>query len=932
MRVRVESLPQSAVQALGGDGMAFLIGRTGATTSARVAVTMDYAGYAHAFGGNFADRLGLARLPGCALTMPQDPGCTQPVFLPSVNNVAAGTLTADLDALPQPAQGWDPQTPVYVIESSAAGGSTGTYKATDLKPSGSWSAGQASGDFGYDYPLPLPAPPVGQAPSLALEYDSQSVDGSTSATNNQASWVGMGWELSPPYIEREYADCSEAGQPRLQDLCWKSPSKDLTSAEYVISLDGQTTELIRDSATSDSWTARDDQGWKVTLKSGGPNGDKYGQWWLVTTPDGTQYRFGYRADSNWTVPIVAPKDGEPCHNAGLKTCTRTWQWNLDQAQDTNGSITSYTYTTETNKYRSLADNADVSYDSGGYLDQVTYGGRAGQQPADMMEFHSIGRCAEATHESEPDVHPPADCPALDAAHATSWPDVPVDLICHATCTKNSPAFFISHRLDYITTQVWDAADGAHGGWQPVTRIQLKMMFPWQSGQEDPALWLEWVRQTGEYHGSEQLPVTRFSGTPLRNRVDYSDTKEQLNFYRLTYIGGNLGTQTYVSYGHGSAAAACPDGGENAPGFKEWLAKKQWDYNDQECYRQYYSPGPGQPGQWGIFTKYVVTKVTTRDALDLPDEQDQVTSYGYQGAPAWRFAEDRITPDQYLSWSEWRGYGTVRVTTGGDDGPHTITETTFFRGMDGDRLAGGGVRHVTVTDFAKNTYYDDDYLQDLPLQVRHWQQGSGGTLTDLSSERYTYWHQETAPGDGGYAAYMVRPDGDWTSARTLNGSYRTTWTQTDGYTPGNGGLPVRTIDYGDGSQPMCTTTGYAQNPGLWLMDYPETVITYAGGPGPDETCDGYPVAKTITLYDGNQTPELSQPVHGNPTEVRTYRDPIHYSFTRTSYDSYGRVTQVIDPLGGKTTTSYDPGTGIPYKGVTVTNPLGQKTVTVPDLDR
>jgi hypothetical protein len=64
------------------------------------------------------------------------------------------------------------------------------------------AGGGRAGD--HLYPLDLPAPPYGSAPDLALSYDSGTVDGRTSNSNNQASWVGQGWSISPPDIEREY--------------------------------------------------------------------------------------------------------------------------------------------------------------------------------------------------------------------------------------------------------------------------------------------------------------------------------------------------------------------------------------------------------------------------------------------------------------------------------------------------------------------------------------------------------------------------------------------------------------------------------------------------------------------------------------------------------------------------------------------------------
>jgi hypothetical protein len=154
------------------------------------------------------------------------------------------------------------------------------------------SVSQTSGNFGYTYPVTLPVPPYGKAPDLGLRYSSASVDWRTSASNNQASWVGLGWELNPGFIERCYRNCVDDGQPLLSDLCWHSPySADEDGAAYVLSLNGITTELLR--AADGSYRMRADQGRRLEHRFDGQNSDNSDEYWLVSTPDGARYRFGY---------------------------------------------------------------------------------------------------------------------------------------------------------------------------------------------------------------------------------------------------------------------------------------------------------------------------------------------------------------------------------------------------------------------------------------------------------------------------------------------------------------------------------------------------------------------------------------------------------------------------------------------------------------
>lgn len=78
----------------------------------------------------------------------------------------------------------------------------GNTRATPLAPSAKWDVSTQTGDFSWSYPLRVPPAPGGLVPQLALSYASSSVDGRTSATNNQASWVGDGWSYEPGFIER----------------------------------------------------------------------------------------------------------------------------------------------------------------------------------------------------------------------------------------------------------------------------------------------------------------------------------------------------------------------------------------------------------------------------------------------------------------------------------------------------------------------------------------------------------------------------------------------------------------------------------------------------------------------------------------------------------------------------------------------------------
>ena len=299
-----------------------------------------------------------------------------------------------------------------------AGG--GTPTATSLSPSATWSVSAQSGDFQWSYPLRVPPVPGGLAPKLELSYRSSTVDGRTSASNNQPSWVGDGWDLSVGFVERAYGACAadkEGGTvpPVNGDLCWRS--NNATSA-----YGGGGGMLICCDADG-RWRARGDDGARIEKLGGAGNGDDDGEFWKITTVDGTQYFFGSRpeATSTWTVPVFGDDAGEPCHGATFQAsrCTQAWRWNLDKVVDRNGNTMLFSYQAEANSYGVNMADAAVSYLRGGWLERIEYGLHAtvASSPAAQVVFTVADRCV-----------PGSTC-TLDRKE--NWPDTPLDMRCVA---------------------------------------------------------------------------------------------------------------------------------------------------------------------------------------------------------------------------------------------------------------------------------------------------------------------------------------------------------------------------------------------------------------------------------------------------------------------------------------------------------------------
>jgi hypothetical protein len=370
--VQVTASPHQTATAVGIAGSVVSLRRTdGSTSSGNVTVSLGYGGYANAYGGDWASRLRLVTLPPCALSTPQKPACRTTTDVPFTRDSKAQTLTGTV-TLPAtaPASKSAPSI-VLATESSASGGGSGDYTATSLKPSGSWQAGGSADAFTWSYPITVPPVPGGLEPKVQLSYDSQSVDGLTSTTNNQASWLGDGWSYEPGFVEQSFQSCeqNQAPLPKTGDQCWSS------NDTLTLSLDGSTTTLIpagTDSNNNPLYRAENDSNERIQ-QVGGPNlpGNPQTEYFVVTTDDGTQYYFGLNklhgwqdgdpvTNSVWTEPVYAPLPGQACYNSNFAdaSCSQDYRWNLDYVVDPHHDAVSYYYTPETNYY--AADNSQTA--------------------------------------------------------------------------------------------------------------------------------------------------------------------------------------------------------------------------------------------------------------------------------------------------------------------------------------------------------------------------------------------------------------------------------------------------------------------------------------------------------------------------------------------------------------------------------------------
>jgi RHS repeat-associated protein len=939
--VRVGVRDRASVAAAWRNGVVLDLARSDtATTDGRVNLTVDYAAFAGAFGGDWGARLHLVALPACALSTPDATGCAaQPV--PSQNDTSAKQVSADVSIAGRGG--------VVLALTAGSSSSAGDFTATSLQASSTWSAGGNAGGFSWNYPVRVPPSLGGPTPQVSFAYSSTAVDGRSESTNNQPSWVGEGFDWWPGYIERRYKPCAKDmdnganNTTKTGDECWGTDNA-------TMSLNGSGGELIKDGATS-VWKIKNDDNSTVERLTNTVNGDNDNEYWKITTANGTQYFFGLNrlpgytgtapadktTNSAWTEPVAGNNPNEPCHQSGFVAsfCTQAWRWNLDYVVDTHGNTMSLFYSTETNKYgRNNTASDAVSYVRGGWLDHIDYGtdNRSGMDTENTsamapmrVQFGSADRCLSS-------------CATHDDAH---WPDTPWDQSCTgSSCPSTfSPTFWTTKRLSTVTTKVLNGT-----GYKDVDLWTLTHNFPDPGDGTRAGLWLESIVRTGKATGPAvvggdiAMPEVNFDWVQMPNRVDtVTDGKFPMNWMRMSTIWTDTGAKIDVRYTGPECVA-----GSHMPASPQT--------NTLRCY-PVLEEQPDKSIKTEYFHKYLVTSVTEADRTG--GGPDVVTNYEYVGTPAWRHTDDDgITPDNLRTWSDYRGYGQVNTRVGEPTlGAQTLTETVYFRGMNGDLNGSGGTRTVTLPaidgngdgDTADTTtadapaVNDEDAFDGMTRQTTIY---NGVESEPLSTKFNQPWQSApTATRDMGQTTVYARhvaTKSIWASTKLSAGGWRASRSDAtfDSY-----GMVTQTDDQGDVGQTgdeQCANTTYNRNTATNLLSLTSEVDTYAlscakvANPGPTNETDI--ISMSRTFYDhhsGLTTP----PTKGEVTQTDLAKSwsasggPSWLPQSTSSYDAYGRANDVTDVRSNHTTTVYTPASGAPVTSTAVTTLQGTVTTTI-----
>ncbi|WP_301251572.1 RHS repeat-associated core domain-containing protein [Streptomyces somaliensis] len=950
--VTVTVLDQKRAAELGVKGLVLTV--TGPAQGGTSGLALDYSAFASAYGGDWAGRLQLTQLPGCALSAPASAACRTRTPLRFTNDRRSEQLKTDLAFGVAPARAArtasapsSAQTLVLAVAAGTKSGS-GDYKATPLAASSTWEAGGSSGTFTWSYPLRVPPSAAGPKPDLKISYDSGSIDGRTASTNNQGTAIGEGFDLTSSYIERKYGSCDDDGQDDKHDLCWKYENASLV-------LNGHATELVRDDTTR-QWRLKDDDASTVLHYSGSngtDNGDDNREYWVLITGDGTKYHFGLNklpgattqaTQSVWTVPVFGDDEGEPGYEQSGSFSGRAekqaWRWNLDYVVDTHDNAMSYWYAAEHNHYDMLGDdNTGTPYTRGGILKEIRYG-----QRADALFALPAGSNRVLFDYAERCVASGTGCDSLTEDTRDNWPDVPFDAECKADlkCTGNvGPTFYTRKRMTGITTEAWNEA-ATTPAYEAVDSWSLKQTYldPGDTGDStDQSLWLDEIRQTGRRGTAITLPPVTFTHEFRANRVDgATDDVLPLNKPRLYTITSETGAQTIVNYQQADCLAS--------------QTKPRVDTNTRRCYPVYWSPNGAEEPTLDWFHKYPVSSVTTSDRLGSSPPVEH--TYVYEGGGAWHYNNDPMTPAKERTWSTWRGFGKVTHHTGVVGKTRSKSVTVYMRGMNGDRVLGSDGKTPDPT--ARKTATVAGIAAPLLTDSAQYAGFTRETVTyngddEVSGQVNDPWSKRTATQHQSYAdteAHFVRTAATHsrtriTTSQPARDRVRTVETQYDTY-----GMAHQVHDKGDNAvqtDDTCTRTWYARNDAVGINKLVTRTRTTAGACVADDQLDlpadssrpGDVISDTATAYDSTawsatQKPTVGEALWtGRAKGYGTDDQPVWQKTATMTYDALGRVLTVKDTNDTATaTTVYTPAATGPLTATKVTNAKGHTTDTLLDF--
>jgi RHS repeat-associated protein len=822
---------------------------------------------------------------------------------------------------------------------------TANYQAGHLPTVDSFQTSLFTGAATYSYPIQLPAGPGGQQPSLNLTYNSQVVDQASRLT--QASWVGMGWSLETPFIERNI-----------------NGSKDVSNDIFMLTMDGISSTLVSDVTNNGDYHTTDESFYRIHF-------DTTNDSWQIWDKAGNEYFF------EQTAQFLYP---HKCANPSYFTYDNlTWHWSLMRVKNVFGNEITYTYQAETVTYHFTSCNGNSGHRYpvvAIYPDTITYANNRYrvkfERAADRLDYvpgYYTGNWGTAFMRSRlTDIRVEQDAngdgtfetmvrkytltyetnlnlqimPGLDwgASGVNDWHD-------HTLTLKQVQEFGSggSVSLPALTFEYGDGlhltnADNGYGGAVEFTYDN------WSYANPDPALDSNvedrlMKHSFGDGGYCDYIAKTKSQGTnpewagyngPPNYAYCYYETLRVLHspWYQEATAYNNQ--QFYYLYKPGNSYRAYITGSTTSPrvGTQNPIGTifKLGHYDGTTFYE---STNSGTPGSTPTNLEYVFTLNPTATLLypTIITDSLMVHSYKLEMLPTfyrvtaktvsdgqgnqydytYDYTNPAVNDSDHSDWvdttnplvkkySEFRGHS--QVTEHAPGGKTTVT--TFEQG---DILKGRATQ-VDVKDNSNNLFTSSI----TSYEVQNIPEGyTVGTDQKINWIKTISQENQQHNGNAGYRA--TKDSYTYDNYGNLTGSTTATW---DG-SAWNNYRKQATLFYPN-------TTG-------WLVGLPAGSELYSCSGGTCSTLE----AASYNLYDNNSTYNTA-PTTGKLKAQRTWVNGNDYSQTSTDYDAWGNQTSVTSwsgygtltsaPSSGARTTNTAYDTTYHSYPLSSTNPLNQTT--------
>ena len=382
----------------------------------------------------------------------------------------------------------------------ALGGDSHVYGGWQLQynaPSVALFRGAAS----YSYPLELPRARGRLSPAVSLSYNNARVDGILALVDSPR--VGLGWTLDTLEIVRDDIR-----------LTWPENSEWISVGHnFVLLMNGTAYRLVPGDAGLGSGRYYATNGPQLYVErrneaAGNGSGENYtSEYWIVRTPDGSEYRLGYRADAEQKLYRVygTSQVAGPTYT-GTQANYAVYRWRLDQVKDVFGNKLELLYTEYSGGYGNRRDTASL-------LNEIRYDQYGANQWATRVVFVTAA----------PSRPQPGDVPFFGPEGQLNRIEV----------------WHLGQRVSYY--------DLGYSVYPPLAS------YPWEGETRE----LTAIRQySGD--GSQSLPATTFSYVALPNKDadltcdPYSDPqcwyrRVQFHYPRLAVVANGYGGRTEFSY-------------------------------------------------------------------------------------------------------------------------------------------------------------------------------------------------------------------------------------------------------------------------------------------------------------------------------------------------------------------------------------------------